>query len=513
MAADGDVAGPEWRVHPHQRGPGVGGGAAVWGPALVGVAVFTLLAWVVVPATAEHFGADIYNRYFLRLLEGRFDLPVRVLRYEGHYTPDGQGFLYHGIAPLLTRLATHWVVDLRQTSLAGPSIWFWAVVGTALWHVAMSQVLTSSFTGEAAVHSILQGIVGAAIWFGGPGLLLVSNHSLYQEPIAIAYAMGAGVGLLLTRIVFFAMAPGRVLIIMAVLAGITVHARPNVAVGLYVVVVGLAALCLIREPRRSWPTVSAAMLLLAAFGLLLLALNSVRFGEALAVHGSFDQGSVQYGAVFWGWETADGPRAAAWTEHGFFNVRRILPNLFIYSFDVPVSDWMLRLFQAWTSDLGFIFVEGPRMGMIFLWPIWIVLAALGLRAKELRHPAALIGAAGFLAAFLMMLSYAQVSLRFKADLWGLVGLLSVFGLAQFGRWCGPSSRENLCSPEKQKVIGKSMLALIFAGVAFTLITAAVYSQSLSLKYSFFAPWSEQVCAEKAATKGLDPVRVEQLCRL
>jgi hypothetical protein len=486
--------------------------AAIWGPAVAGVALFTFLAWYLIPATAEYFGAEIYDLYFLALLEGRLDLPARVLRYEGHYSPDGQGFLYHGIAPLLTRIPTHWMVDLRHTSLAGPSIWFWAVTGTALWHAAMSLVLASSFTGQATVHSALQGTVGVAIWFGSPGLLIVSNHSLYHEPIAVAYAMSAGVAFLLTRVVFFAMSPGRALIIMAILAGVTVHARPNVAVGLYLVVVGLAAHCLLREPRRSLPAVSLAMLLLAGFGALLLALNVARFDGALTTHGSFEPASVQYGTIFWGLENPDWPRAAAWAEHGFFNFRRILPNLFIYSFDFPGSDLVPRLFRAWTADLGFIAVDGPRRGMIFLWPIWIMLAvlglaALGLKSPQSRRPLALIGAAGFLVAFLLTLSYAQVSFRFKADLWGFVGLLSVFGLARFGQWRG------LSSPNKQKVIWGSMLTVVLIGVAITSITPYHYSQHFLISQSFYAPWSKEMCAEMAAAKGFDPVRVEELCRL
>ena len=61
----------------------------------------------------DSFGApyyDIYNHYYLALREGHFDLPMRVLRIEGHYTPDGTGYPYHGLAPLLTRAALGWAI-------------------------------------------------------------------------------------------------------------------------------------------------------------------------------------------------------------------------------------------------------------------------------------------------------------------------------------------------------------------------------------------------------------------
>ena len=97
--------------------------------AALGVFIYGLLAFGIWP---HHdfplFGANIYDRYYLAMLEGRFDLPATVLRYEGHYAPDGTGYLYHGVAPLLTRFALpgwfHWTgYPLRHFPSGSGPVW------------------------------------------------------------------------------------------------------------------------------------------------------------------------------------------------------------------------------------------------------------------------------------------------------------------------------------------------------------------------------------------------------
>ena len=169
--------------------------------AVAGALIYAFLAFgLIMPQPYPEFGTDIYNAYFYQLLDGRFDLPLRMLTLEGHYSADGTGILYHGIAPLHTRLLLHPFVTIHTFHPAAFSVWIWSVVGTGFYHLAFFQVLRK-YAGQVSIIWAL--LTGLAIWICSPGLLLSANPVLYHEPISIAYAAMAIASYLLVRCAFF----------------------------------------------------------------------------------------------------------------------------------------------------------------------------------------------------------------------------------------------------------------------------------------------------------------------
>ncbi|MEZ5744004.1 MAG: hypothetical protein R3D89_09875 [Sphingomonadaceae bacterium] len=202
-------------------------------------------------------GQNLYDVYAEALLNGRWNLPVRELRVEGHYTPDGTGYLYHGLGPLLTRLPFAPFVEFPTTWLSGLSIWFWAMLGNATWHLAFWLAFVQA-GGEALKSRRLVALgMALAVWFGAPGLILVASGTLFNEAIAMAYALAGGFMLLVARMAFGLSDARRALIPLAVLAGLMVHARPHLALGLYL---GVGLVVLRFSSRAASPNGSGSAL-------------------------------------------------------------------------------------------------------------------------------------------------------------------------------------------------------------------------------------------------------------
>jgi hypothetical protein len=217
--------------------------------AVIGAAFFATLAFQLVLARDyPDAGNDIYDRYYVAILNGRLDLPIRVLGFEGHYRPYGTGYLYHGVAPLLTRFAFGWLVPLDKVSLAPFSIWLWAVVGTAAYHLAFLQVARRVWPKEGRYPGIWAFLLASLVWFGSPGILLAANTSFFHEPIAVSYAATGLFVLVCTRYAIVEQPMRWSLVAIAFLAAITLHARPNMAIDLYLGTVAFAAYALCRTP-------------------------------------------------------------------------------------------------------------------------------------------------------------------------------------------------------------------------------------------------------------------------
>jgi len=86
--------------------------------ALCGAALYALLLLQSTRMGLAPFGYEFYDQVWLALLDGRLDLPARVLRLEGHYTPDGTAYFYHGLAPLVTRALLDPFLQIGQVSLS-----------------------------------------------------------------------------------------------------------------------------------------------------------------------------------------------------------------------------------------------------------------------------------------------------------------------------------------------------------------------------------------------------------
>lgn len=484
----------------------------------LGTLVYAFLAFVVGPfASREAFGTDIYDLYYLAILDGRFDLPARILRYEGHYAPDGTGYLYHGLAPLLTRFAVGWVWPLPQVSQAYASIWFWAVAGTACYHLTFATIARHIWNGPGRRRTLWAALLAFGVWFTTPGLLLSAAPSLFHETSSVAYAMAGGFVLLWTRAALSDRLWSWALVGLALCAGIALHARPNVAVGLYLGAVLAIGLALWNDHRRAVLPMAFAIAILGVAGMGYLKFNEIRFGSATQVHGSYDQSSVQYGPVFWGYEEQDSARAAAFVEHGRFNLRRVLPNLALYIFDLPDRSFLIgpsavveAAYRKATANLGFIRLEGPRMGMAWIFAGCLVLAAAAPFARQVPpRMAGLLIATG--AAAGLTLAYGTVTLRYRFDVWPFVASAGAIGLyAVVPRLVRSSGISPLKAVLTTATIG-STLMIGLTTFAYRDNFRTIYEPEV--KDTFFAPWSQEECLEKGSHLDLSRARLMAICTL
>ena len=486
----------------------------VW--AIVFALFYALLAaGLVFPLEHPIFGTDLYNAYYLRFSEGRFDLPMRMLQFEGHYRADGTGILYHGIAPLLTRAALSPFVALHVFPTAAFSIWLWAVVGTAFYHLAIIQVVTKYTPPLQGVPALaIATLIGCGIWICSPGLLLAANTVLYHEPISIAYAAMAIAVFLMVRCLVFSMPLRRAIPPIALMATVALHSRPHLAVGLYVGLACLMLLSLVQERRRAVPSLVLGTAILVGGALIFLQLNTARFGSSTDMHGEIgaqeDTQSVQYGPVFFGTDYAESGRGKAFRDHGRFHPWRVLPNMIVYSFDYPdVGETLAAVHRQITEPVsGYGHIEAPRFGMLTLWPVWMVLAAVGLTKARPRVAGGLRATPILLAtgiAALLMLSYPTVAFRYRFDLWPLLMatiLVTLPGLLQ------KLPAEGLA----QTRVYTLGTAFLVPGVLATGLAIVPYAHSYqTVPGRNYENWDEAKCRAMIENKPFEETRIAEIC--
>lgn len=470
--------------------------------ALLGALVYALLMMRSVAVMPGAFGADIYDQLWLAIKDGgRLDLPARTLRLEGHYLPNGTGFTYQGVGPLLTRMLLDPVLNVGAAPLAPFSIWLWATAGTAFWHAAFVRVGARFGGGSKLLASL-----GVALWLGGPGILLTTNHALFHEAIALAYAAAGAFLLTWMRATEKSHFSAFTLVTLATLAALTVHARPNLAVGLYIATAAALVQALGLRGRAALPSALAAMAILLSGAGTYLALNKAKFGATTTVHGSFAPGDVQHGAAYWNWEPQNSPRQQGFIEHGRFNPGRILPNAAVYlaAPPMPQANAVFRSLHhaATVPRVGFVRIEAPSTGILFMWTFWAVLAGIGLCALR-RHGIPFAGLlAGLTISTLLTLSYATITLRYHIDLWPLIAALALLAVPTFASRPIPTGWR-----------GAALGIAAGVGVGVSSGTAIVYTYKFRThEAGFFANWSAAECRERAAAKGLNSKRINYICR-
>ena len=469
-----------------------------------------LLGNLWLPSDLPYLGGQLYDVYMQALFSGRFDLPLRDLRFEGHYAPDGTGYLYHGFGPLLTRLVFAPFVEFPTRWIAPLSIWIWSVSGTFALYQTFAFALRRAVEAGLRVPAGARVTLAALAWFGGPGVLLAANGSLFHEPVAMAFALGSGFVLVLVRRGAGATSEGRALVLLAILAGLALHARPHIAVGLYLTVVLLAGWTLGRQGRRVLAPVLGAMAVLGLFGAILIGGNALRHGDPARIHGSFGKSDLQYGFVYWGGEAEDSVRARGFAKYGQFNARRLLPNTAIYLITPPpvgvgiaMTNALERGYYAWGPSVDHVRIERPSIGLVFLWPVWMLLMVAGLREVRLWRMPNLAGMAGVGVGGVLMLSYATITLRYHVDLWPLIALPAAFGVKPVLGWL------QLPNPRAGS-LRRILWGLAALGVAVSLLAVVQVRYELRDRTD---RWSYERCLAVTASKGFAPTRQKELCAL
>ncbi|WP_298976314.1 hypothetical protein [uncultured Roseobacter sp.] len=483
--------------------------------AVVSTLVYLLLALdIMMPwKDTPYWGMDIYNYQAIGILNGTLEMPVRIIGYEGHYAPDGTAVSYHGIAPILTRLIVAPFMDLNNPAISGASIWFWCTLGAVFYHLSFHQVAARYWPEESFNRMVWFGVLSFMVWVTAPTLLMVVAVPFYHEPIALSYAMAAICVFCMVRYHFFDAPLSKILIPMGICAAMTVHARPNLALGL---LLGTGFLCLValigRDRMKMLIPIAVSGTIMVGSLAGFMVLNSVKFGSAGKVHGTYEDTGVQYGPVFWGFEERDSPRASAFIEHGRFNAKRILPNLAMYTFapprrvlksKAPYRKALIAYRKVTTPMLGFIRIYMPTAGAFYLWTGWFALVLLGFRRTGIFTPGgvALLGTTAVPA--VVTLSYGTISLRYSFDMWPFLMALAIFSLPAACR-----SLMDKSTPRKFFLLGCA--ALVF-GLYISLISARTYNNGY--QRTFGQVWTYEECAERVAEKGLPSERLATICAL
>lgn len=471
----------------------------------LGTAVYCALAFGVSSVTGERFGTLIYNYYFLALIEGRFDVPLRIATLEGQYDAAGHAYVYHGLAPLITRALAWPFVDLTAVSLAPLTVFLAAAGGTAVYHLLFVQIIERFAASDAALQRSAGVMLAIMIWFASPGMLLVANDALYSEPIAMAYFFVACFLALLAQPVLFHKPIGPVLAPMAVFAGLCVYARPHLAIGLYGATGLMGLLALWQDGRRALPYAAGAVAILGLFGAALLGFNYLRFGNMMQMQSG---GGVSYGFRYWGLWDFNEPRFSGFLNHGRFSAERIVPNLMVYLVDLPgfpFGDAIQRVHSYLLADHGNVLIRQPRLGMVYYWLPWFLLAMLGLRgaAAGLRHVWAPLLATAVGA--LLMTSYGTVTFRYRFDLWPFLAVLAMLAL--------PRVLLALKDGNGRLTAMTNRTVALVPGVIISVLAAGVYAFN-HVEYDLYSRWSYETCAKMVTARdSLGPDAVERLCGL
>ncbi len=478
--------------------------------ALVGATLMAAIAsGSIYPVPHPFIGAHLYDMYAHALfVEGHWNLPMCDLKLEGHFTADGNGYLYCGLTPLLTQLFFLPFVELPTPWISAFSMWFWAVLGNAAYHRAFWLALAQGAGGAGRINGWASALLACAVWFAAPGMVMSATGAVFDEPVIATYALTAGVLLLITMVCFGRIALSRAIVPMAVLAGLTVHALPHLAVGLYLAISLMAAWLVLRRGQRQWRGAILAMTILGLFGAGLLGSNAVRFGNPMTMHGGFAHEKVQYASIFWGTESREAPRAIAFTRFGQFNASRIVPNAMIYVATPPSNmgfDNVIETLDALHTSMlkpgDAITYAQPRIGLLFLWPGWVLLMMVGLFQRQTWQMPAAAGMAGVTVASMFMFGYMTITLRYHVDLWPLIALPAIFGLAAVARQSSTDERRNRS--------WRSVLLLLATLGMFVTINKTAHTRAVFLDAE--GQLTREFCMNLAERKGFAPARRAEIC--
>lgn len=485
----------------------------LYGISILGVIIYGYFSYFL--STGDHFGTLVYNYYYISLSQGQFDVPVQIIGFEGHYDASGRAFVYHGLAPLITRLFADPFVDLTKVSLSPFTVWIFACAGTFAYNLAFVRVIGSSSDGAYRSNINLIPIVSVMVWFISPGLIIAANQSLYHEPIAVAYFTTA---CFITIITITAYEKGNWLnkiVPLSLIAGVTVFARPNVAVGLYAAVCLLMALCFTYHRRGAIKSILFGIGILGGCGSLFLAVNAIRFGNPLIVHGGLTV-PIDWGFDFFGLELLRS-ESEAFSEYGRFNLRRVIPNLLLYFGDIPnalIPDQaapgyyksLHEIYANLTVNLGHIRNYQPAAGLAFIWMPWFAIICAG--AAAWRKPPVGILLAAFAAGiiFVLIASFGTVTFRYRIELWPLIACLSFLTLPGLIKLLSGNKSVNyfvLC-------IG-CIVVLLFSASNSVLAYVFNKTQYISGDYDV---WSYEKCAFMVEVKSpLSKEDVPRVCTL
>ncbi|EPR42106.1 hypothetical protein dsx2_2893 [Desulfovibrio sp. X2] len=407
-------------------------------------------AFLITDGTFDFFGVSrfgfAYNHYLLSILHGRLDIPPEVLGREAFYDAAGRAYAYYGVFPAFLRLPFLPFLDLTAVCVSRAVV-FACVAATGLLAQSLVRRTVRAATAGNRLDLGLLASGSVLVWFASPVTFLFGNASIYHETVVTGLL---GVVVFAWLVLDDLLVKGRPRpaspVLLAVIAGVVLHCRPTLAIGLYVCV---GAFCLLNaldtyaaergQGRGAAASAARAllsprgvllpMLVLFAFGCVVLFMNWVRWGNM------FTSAPMERYGYYLGGETSTG-RMQNFLQQGRFNIRRILPSIFFNLFGIDptfcYTDYFFGIGQAFCNTVyaktmqffgtGTMRVE-DNFSLLLLWGPWLVVAAWVLLS---RAPSCLEGRArttlrvlvlSLCVSCVLMLSYPTVTMRYKAEYW------------------------------------------------------------------------------------------------
>jgi len=414
-----------------------------------------------------------YNYYFLSIINGHLDVPLEIIGAEGVAYKD-KVYMYYGILPAIARLFVYPLVNLEEVSVSRLCILGFNLVGVS----SMQWVLLRQYKAlkPESNRLILLITVSVALWFGSAHFSNVQNGSLYQEPYAASLSLIAiYLSIFTNDIIFHKKNFVFRLKTYAAIAGLTLFARPNIAVFLYLqtglmIVFAVYQDILQRKVRRDdfkivlKRFVSIGLLpitILLVAGCILLTINYLRFEDPF----SLAKGGYGYYLL-----EGNSEKFCGFEKSGSFNYLRIIPHA-IYYF---LGDFESFKNLSASFGLGFVRVGVPESRLIVAWIIPVI-AFIIMMSKFMNLASIKIFKNFIVFSFLIvsllstmvMLSYGTIEYRYSADLWMPFGLALLWN---YGWLIGSERRLQVLFDGLRK-------SMVLAFIIFFCFSSAIYTMS------------------------------------
>jgi len=398
-----------------------------------------------------------FNSMLDHLLAGRFDVDPGTISREG-FLHDGKVYAYFGVVPALLRLPLWPFLALRTVDVTG------LMCVLAIWAGGLFQSASVLIIRRAAPLSATRSLGTMALLLS---IALAGAQVPYLRP-SIYQEVGSWAMTFAAMFIYWALRgfvdergfTPALLVKMALAAGLALATRVTPGLGLYIAMSCLLLVLAARARLGNWRLLMPAVAVLAAFVLLVGAVNMMRWGkpwEFAPIHLQIMNQSFT-------------DRTARLAEYGYFNLWRIPFGLGYYFFPIWAivgadgqflfSDFQDRMFDA---------IELPPSSFLLSDPLLILLFAALLRwRRDLGDRMGLAWAllCGFAVPPLLMLAGWYMAFRYRLEfqpLWVLGGLLGFHVL------CGRAAAE-----PGRAILRGPILACCLIGIVVGQVTLPCY---------------------------------------
>ncbi|MEP4889847.1 MAG: hypothetical protein ABJV04_07465 [Aliiglaciecola sp.] len=402
--------------------------------------LFVVIAVIAYAAFATNFTFDFfqpqflwraYNFYTLAIIDGRLDIPAFSIGQEGNYI-DSKVYMYYGMLPTLPRLILSPFIDLQSTPLSTLVVFLFSTFGQVILHFSIWKRFVKfgdfSITNLIMVFGLL-----CVLWFGSGTFIILQNSVIYHEPYAAALCLSnIFLGLLIKDNFFIDSQKNYSFVKYAVVAGLCVHTRMPTALALYSVTCFLMLICILRTMQSegvkqnyilnivttAFRNHTVSLLIMFAFGLSVLLINYLKFGDAIEFMGH------NYGYNFL--EGFTERRCPVLPVGEFAKAFRIIPNLYVYF----TADMETYKYLRLNLETGFGRIEDPVVPIYQLWSLsclcYLIVLVQGIVKSRKGNPLLLIGILllSSIGAF-FQLTYPTIAHRYITEFWPPLALATI----------------------------------------------------------------------------------------